>query len=111
MEHDVYETFNDLINTMIDTYTYSGHDFSVDSLSKTMKKMYNNHTLFKYTFEKFYSNARNPFITAYHEFMNLKEYETDLEDVFYIISEGILLRMLKERKYNEFIVFKSLTGN
>jgi hypothetical protein len=72
-----------------------------------MKTIYNNPDTFKYVFEKFYSNRRSPFTTAYHEFMSYLNSGLEFEETVNLIAEGILLRMLKEKNNNNiYIVFK-----
>jgi hypothetical protein len=60
---------------------------------------------FEYIFERFYSNSRNPFTTAYHEFMIYKNSGYDVDDIYYTICDGILTRAVNENKNGSFTVF------
>jgi hypothetical protein len=106
MAERVYESFSELMDIIVKNYRISRHLLAIGDIVKTMKSIYKDPKIFEYVFERFYSNARNPFTTAYHEFMNFKNSGYDIEDIFDILAEGILLRMNKEYQHNEFIVFK-----
>uniref|UniRef100_A0A6C0AY66 Uncharacterized protein n=1 Tax=viral metagenome TaxID=1070528 RepID=A0A6C0AY66_9ZZZZ len=105
MAERVYESFSELMDIIVKNYRISRHLLAIGDIVKTMKSIYKDPEIFEYVFERFYSNARNPFTTAYHEFMNFKNSGYHIEDIFYFLAENILTRMLKEYKYNEFTVF------
>ena len=101
---DVYTTFDNLLKLVIKNYTITTHKMSIDHIAYSMKNIYENKDTFKFVFEHYYSDKRNPFISAYSQFMNC--YDTFGEKTFYFIAEGIFLRKLNEKKTkNEFAVF------
>ena len=72
-----------------------------------MKILYTDKYIFEYVFSRYYSCSRNPFTTAYHEFMNNYISGMDIDEIFEIIAKGILQRYIHERKSkNKYITFK-----
>jgi hypothetical protein len=99
----VYQKLKELLDLIKQTYKSSRYNLAHNDIYKTMKRIYKNPKTFEYVFERVYSNGRNPFTTAYHEFMNYKNSGYDDDDIFYSVSEGILIRLIKEK--DEFTTF------
>ena len=101
----VYTIFSELLCVIVDEYTYKNHDYYLDEISTAMKSLYINKNTFKYVMERYYSHDRNPFTTAYSQFMSTLSFTT-LEKTFKTISEDLLYRLIKEKQSgNEFVVF------
>jgi hypothetical protein len=106
MEEKVYDSFHKLVLLLVRTYRVSRHASNVNEIARSMKSIYQNKKAFEYTFERFYSEPKNPFTTAYHQFMNYSQSGVmDFDDSIYLIADGILTRMLKELEEGEFKVF------
>ena len=99
----IYQKVRELLDLIKQTYKSSQYDIAIEHISKNMKSIYKNPKIFEYVFERVYSCARNPFTTAYHEFMNYKNSGYDLDDIFFFVSKGILVRLVNEK--DEFSVF------
>ena len=101
----VYTIFSELLCVIVDEYTYQNHDFYVNEICTAVKSLYINKNTFKYTMERYYANDRNPFITAYSQFMNnlsVMRLDKCIKD----ISTSLLFRLIKEKQTgNEFVVF------
>ena len=112
----VYKNFNQLIIIILNKYTKKitiplkgslkgSHEKAVDDIMLSMKIIYKDDDIFKYVFERFYSNRLNPFLTAYTEFMNYKSNNNyELDNIFYLIADGILVRSLKEKMSNNVLI-------
>ena len=104
MSEDVYIIFNRLLKIVIRNYSLANHEISVEHIKYSMKNIYENKEAFKFVFEQYYSDKRNPFTNAYSQFMNY--YDTFGEKSFYLIAEGILVRTLQEKRTNdEYVVY------
>ena len=99
----VYTIFKDLVETIVIRYTRERHNRSVGYISSSLKSIYKNKECFEYTLNLFYADSRNPFTTAYSQFMN-EINEND--NIFWTVSENILMRRVMERG-NEYAVFNS----
>jgi hypothetical protein len=77
----------------------------LDDIIGEMKIMYKKHTLFKYVFEKYYSCSRNPFTTAYSQFMHYLNMGYKIELTFNYIIENIIERMEHEHKHGIYTVY------
>ena len=106
----VYQKFDEFMNLIINKEIklhYTSYDVSIKNIVDSMKIIYNNKIIFEFVFEKYYSNSRNPFTTAYHEFMNYLTSGFDTEDSFDYIAKCIFKRSIREKiNNNEFIVYK-----
>jgi hypothetical protein len=101
----VYKNFSQLIIIILNKYTKKIHEKAVDDIMLSMKIIYKDNNIFKYVFERFYSNGLNPFLTAYSEFMNYKSNNNyELDNIFYLIADGILVRSLKEKITNNLLI-------
>ena len=101
----VYKNFNELIILILNKYTRKIHENAVNDIMLSMKIIYKDNDIFKYVFERIYSNRVNPFLTAYSEFMNFKSTNIyELDDIFYLIADNILIRSLKERLTNNVLI-------
>ena len=97
----VYTIFEEMVTALVIRYTRERHNRSVRYISKSLKSIYKNKECFEYTLNLFYADFRNPFTTAYSQFMN-EVNEND--DVFWTVSENILMRRVMELG-NEYAVF------
>ena len=106
MDHDrAYFLFDNIIHTLVDNYTHNFNEFYINEVVIAVKNIYIDKKLFKYIMEQYYSDSRNPFTTAYSQFMN-KINQTPLDELFYDISRDILYRLIREnRADNDYIVF------
>ena len=107
----VYQKFDEFINLIVNKelnlYPNSNFSKSIKDIVDFMKIIYNSKIVFEYVFERYYSNNRNPFTTAYHEFMNYLNSGFDTEDSFNFIANYMFERLLREKiNNNEFIVYK-----
>ena len=71
MEYE-YAKYRDFLNSVVSNYRFSRRSVIICQLSVKMKRIYETPEVFEYVFEKVYSCARNPFTTAYSQFMNFK---------------------------------------
>jgi len=100
----VYISFTEIIDLIVN----SGGAFSPRNIIKvtnTIKSIYKNEEIFKFVFEQIYSDPKNPFTTAYYEFMIFKQSGYDLDDICYTLAENILIRRYNEKKSGEYITF------
>ncbi len=101
----VYNIFTEILCVIVDDYTHQNHNYFVNEIVIAVKNVYSNKKIFKYVMERYYANHRNPFTTAYSQFMNNLGVMT-LDECINDISHGLLSRLLKEQQTgNEFVVF------
>jgi len=111
MDDEVYKKFDGMIKYLVLHYLKYNKQIDkkgaiplfskeISKLSSSIKKLYENKELFQYILEKYYTEAFNPFTTAYYTFMNLHNEGTDVDELFDTIAHGILQRLIKEKKEN-----------
>jgi hypothetical protein len=96
MVDSVHKKFDKFICSTVRRYKPSKHNELVIEIKDYISLLYENQETFKYIFERYYSDNRNPFTTAYHQFMNYTTSGTEVENAIYFIAEGILERTIKE---------------
>ena len=104
----IYTIFMNLLRDTSYEHNKQKHTKCIYIIKNSMKDIYKSDKLaFEYVFEKIYSNCKNPFLSAYREFMNyLVNGGYSEEDLLYFIAEGILQRYLKElTNCNKYTVF------
>jgi len=106
MDEEIYESFNDLVNLLVNNYTSSTRNVAIHEIIISMRILYENKESFEYTFQRYYSDNRNPFTTAYSHFMNCIHSCMDTEESFLEVSTGILNRLIEEKiTKNKYTVF------
>jgi hypothetical protein len=105
MNERIYKIFEGLLEFVTNNYHILNHNISIKQIAKSLKTIYIDSDTFKYVLERCYWDNRNPFTTAYSEFMS-NLHLMNLNKLFDYISEMILTRKLKEtRTGNLYIVF------
>jgi hypothetical protein len=103
----VYEKVEHLIKSVVDAHTQERHARSIMMIEMSLRNLYTNQDIFKKVMERYYSDPRNPFTTAYSQFMNYLDSGINLDEIYWEIAECILLRRLKEKQTgNIYTVFK-----
>ena len=100
MNEFIYKEFDVLVHLLIeeyqDTETKESYQAIVKQFTVSIKQLYKNKETFQYVLERYYSNAQNPFTTAYHDFMNWYNSGNEPEFLFKKIADGILRRLIFE---------------
>ena len=104
---DAHTLFDRIIKLILEIYNYRKDEFFIDEVVIAMKNIYPNKQVFRSIMEQYYSSDKNPFTTAYHEFMvSLNGNEFSLEETFRNTATNLLYRLLKEKwKKDIYVVF------
>jgi hypothetical protein len=96
----VFKKFDEFIDTLVGDYK-----FKLKKIKKLLSELLETPEIFKYIFERVYSDRRNPFTTSYHNFMSNIEAGMDTQEAIELLAQEIITRRIQEKKYGKFVVF------
>jgi len=94
----VLKLFDEIINIVVRNYDIINHETALYNVVRCVKSIFTDPKTFEYIFQKYYSYDRSPYITAYSHFMNCLYSGYEFDETVEIISEGIIIRKLNEKR-------------